>query len=483
PALAGRRAREARARRSPGEHAAGRAGGRRRRGVLGRGVLWLRQRGPAVGRGRRRPGEPADDGSLDDLEYLSLDLANLLPTESLLPLLEILRAREGKACQLSRENERLREEVGRLRSKVCAERSRRTEAAAAARGRPPRAADAEEAFHDAEPRVTAAEQADLERRVAAFVAERRGEAAVGGGDALSEDLQEAATETLEFLQDLRQGERCGATAPASGHADPVARLEHPRGAGAGTGRLAAAGQGAGGHPVARALAGAGDLGGELAGLRASAASAFGELPECAPRALQAIQASSSSTHAHRVGMACLALATFAATGREAVLEERGRGWLAVLQAAKIRQRHPEVQAWALAVLANCSPDLPRDGGGADLAWQGVAACWAAARAIPNARAVLERAAHALAALLNAHPRRAGAAARAKGLLPNLREAAVAFAPALEANWPLHRRLAEAESAFKRAEAAAGTVAAAELSPRGEREHGGCDREPATRLAP
>lgn len=59
-----------------------------------------------------------DDDGHYELEYLTLDLVNVLPTKKAQRLLEILGARQGKVMDLEMENEGLRGELRSLRSRV-----------------------------------------------------------------------------------------------------------------------------------------------------------------------------------------------------------------------------------------------------------------------------------------------------------------------------------------------------------------------------
>jgi len=179
-------------------------------------------------------------------------------------------------------------------------------------------------------------------------------------------------------------------------------------------------------------------------------SEFSELPDCVPHALQAIEALPDNDHVQRVGLACIALGCFASVGRQFLLKDVGGGFRAVLRAAARRPFHPELQMWALVAVANLAPTLPRDSVGATLAWEASACCSASLRGFRNAPDVLENAAHALAALLNVHPRRVAAAARAKNLQSVLLEAVERF-PRSDCKWDMvHRSLGDALSALERA---------------------------------
>lgn len=257
--------------------------------------------------------------------------------------------------------------------------------------------------------VVAVQRADLERRVAALSAERRGEAARASQDALAEDLQEAATETLDFFSNaeaaasdlprllatmtqwLRWASRQDRDAP-KGAASLLAQVPE--------------------EVLQRTYVDALARAEESAGLGRDV---FRDLPVCGPHALEALAALPDSGQATRVGLACLALGAFAATGRRLLVEGSCCGLRAALAAAARRPHHPEVQGWAFAVLASAAIDMPRDAQGAPLAWEGVAACAGAFRTFRHAPWVLERAAHALSALLRVHPRRAHAAAQGKNL--------------------------------------------------------------------
>merc|ERR1712137_570626 len=78
----------------------------------------------AVG-GEQRPGPHLDDGQeavdsdIDDLEYVMLDLAKVLPKSSWDRLMQVLRSRESKAMDVSVENAELRKEVSALRCAMC----------------------------------------------------------------------------------------------------------------------------------------------------------------------------------------------------------------------------------------------------------------------------------------------------------------------------------------------------------------------------
>jgi len=139
--------------------------------------------------------------------------------------------------------------------------------------------------------------------------------------------------------------------------------------------------------------------------------AFTDLPSCVPIALAAVDELLEDLHAQRVGLACIAFGAFSWRGREALLRDDGSGLRAVLEAAAKHPRHPEMQSWALAAVANAAQDLPRTAKGSSLAWDASALCASTLRNFGNAPVVLEQAAHALTALLQVHPRRVGAAAR------------------------------------------------------------------------
>eukprot|EP00928_Gymnodinium_smaydae_P044175 TRINITY_DN29490_c0_g2_i1.p1 TRINITY_DN29490_c0_g2~~TRINITY_DN29490_c0_g2_i1.p1 ORF type:complete len:265 (+),score=47.09 TRINITY_DN29490_c0_g2_i1:84-878(+) len=64
-------------------------------------------------------GQEAVDNDVDDLEYVMLDLAKVLPKSSWDKLSEVLRSRESKAMDMSVENAELRKEVSALRSAMC----------------------------------------------------------------------------------------------------------------------------------------------------------------------------------------------------------------------------------------------------------------------------------------------------------------------------------------------------------------------------
>merc|ERR1712203_1055810 len=64
-------------------------------------------------------GQEAVDSDADDLEYVMLDLAKVLPKSSWDKLMQVLRSHESKALDMSVENAELRKEVGALRSAMC----------------------------------------------------------------------------------------------------------------------------------------------------------------------------------------------------------------------------------------------------------------------------------------------------------------------------------------------------------------------------
>lgn len=416
----------------------------------------------------------------DDLEYLTLDLVNILPPEAWNHLLTLLRSREDRASDMTRRNIQLRKEIKKLRTKV-------TEAL------PP--VDSSDAWHDAESVLPnsgaatvaaavsaveapappllateasaqdpgalpydsspwAADRADLERRVAALAAERRGEAVVAR-DALDEDLQEAASETLEFLRqtEAAAGDLPRLLATLAQWLNWASRGEDaPKGART---LLAQVPE----EVLQQAYRGAAAKAEASAGLGSDR---FGDLPACGHIAFAALAALPDNGQAIRVGLACLALGGFAAEGRQALLESACDGLRAALVAAARRPHHPEVQGWAFALLASAAEDLPNDSQGASVAWEGVVACAGAFRTFHRAPWVLERAAHALSALLRAHPRRAFAAAQGKNLRAVLSQftggpmgvgrgrEGFAFTASPEAIELLRARIAEALAELERA---------------------------------
>jgi len=284
--------------------------------------------------------------------------------------------------------------------------------------------------------------------VAALAAERRG----GGchNDALDEDLREASLETLQFLSNTNTASedlpRLLATLAQwllwSSRADLG-----PRGA---VGLLAQVPE----EVLHRAHA----LALERAELQAGTLhDAFAELPDAAPSALAALATLPDSGQAQRVGLACLALSSFSAAGRRTLLEADCRGLRTAVSVAAKRPHHPEVQAWVLALLAACAPELPAGSEGSRFAWEGVSLCASAFRFFRSAPWVLERAAHTLAVLLRARPQRAGAAAGAKNLRDVLEQAATRFSAEGggsvvdgEAAIAVRRRIAEALAELDRA---------------------------------
>lgn len=417
--------------------------------------------------------DEGEDGECDDLEYIALDLVNVLPAEQLTRLLELLRIRGsgGAALNGSRAASELRRENKDLRSEVRSLRKQAASAQAEAAAEPAADLDACDppsrvSSKRSEPRnkiadvsseelkalelrartaaqqERAALQADLERRVAEMAAERRGEVR----NQLSEDLDEAAAETLEFLGDAEQASRelpkllatlvqwliwatrkelapLGASSLIS--RVPEKTLQH-----------------AYGEALRLAEAQAGQTSSRM----------FSELPECSPHALMALEKLQDDAHAQRVGLACLALSSFSPATRHSLMEGKGAGFRSALGAAARRPRHPEVQQWALALIASTAGHLAKDSEGAWLAWEATATCAAAARGLSNVPGVMEHAAHALTCLLEAHPRRALAAARAKNMGRLLEEATCRYRRSDAGSGTLQRRLAEASVALERATA-------------------------------
>lgn len=378
------------------------------------------------------------DGDIDDLEYLTLDLVNVLPVDCWQRLLEVLRSREGKTLDISRENEELRKEVSALRSAV---RLKQASSRGGSLSDVNNAISKTTAATDAPP-LDPSElvlRQDLEKRVAALAAVRRGEGKLT--DELDEDIREAASETLAFLHDSKN---------ASQHlAKLVAMLTQwlqwatnqelaPRGA-------------------IRLLAHVPEETMQLAFRRAIAVKEehagraeppeFTELPPCVPIALGAVEVLQGDLQAQRVALACIALGAFSCAGRDALLCSNGSGLKAVLGAAAKHPRHPEMQAWSLAAVANAAEDLPRNTNGSSLAWDASALCASALRGFSSAPEVLERAAHALAALLQVHPRRVAAAARAKRLDSIMKEVSERFQGHTGAA-TLQRWVAEATAAME-----------------------------------
>mmetsp|Transcript_27227 Transcript_27227/g.59172 ORF Transcript_27227/g.59172 Transcript_27227/m.59172 type:complete len:505 (+) Transcript_27227:21-1535(+) len=426
-----------------------------------------------------------DLGEVDDLEYLTLDLVNVLPPESWSRLLEILRSREGRAMDMTRQNEELRREVSSLRKMLASGPVPSPNCAvntSSAKRHPNISADCgssntnnttagnaaisnasndnsnsnndnsnndsnkhsnsinnnangdsniislntNEPRPDAStartmtftPSVTASERSDLERRVAAMAAERRGECVKGQTSIpeLPDELQKEASEALDQVRKL----------DTSNVEEILGLLSRLRTSFSWCSR-------------ADAQAGVANLCGQVPeellskcfeALQRSSAADLAESFEAPPLTETVLAALSDlpetcNGQISRVGLALLAFASLAASGRAALVGNASTSLREALKLASRRQYHPELQAWLLLMIAKCAPDFPQNMQGAALAWDGVGCCALAFRNFKSAPPILLLAAEALIALLKVHPRRASVAVGAKQLRPALRSHAAA----------------------------------------------------------